>query len=88
MSDVRLSCDGEESFAFCIWDCSQSNFYLFLEPVFFTDYVLCGIRATPEACEPPLCLWESAYPVSLDGWRRAREEVAEGDEEYDGVDHP
>lgn len=35
-----------------------------------------GIRATEDACEPPLCLWESTYPVSFDGWRRARESGA------------
>ena len=32
-----------------------------------------GLRAPIEACEPsPLALWESCFPVSLEGWRSAR----------------
>lgn len=30
-----------------------------------------GLRATTEACTP-LCLWESCYPTTIEGWRSAR----------------
>ena len=32
-----------------------------------------GLRATTEACTP-LCLWESCYPTTIEGWRAARQQ--------------
>ena len=31
-----------------------------------------GLTAPLSACEPPLCLWESCFPVSFDGWAAQR----------------